>query len=115
MFDLFSDFFDLFPVYYEEKSCPKCGMTYSELQKRGRVGCSECYNTFRNPIDSMVRQIHQSNTHVGKIPDSCAKELKLKKRYEYLKKEIASAVSKEDYETAAKLHKELKELGGENQ
>ena len=115
MFDLFSDFFDFFAVYYEEKTCPKCGMTYSRLQKTGRVGCSSCYETFRTPIENTVRQIHQSSTHTGKIPAGCAGELKKKKRYEELKKEIALAVSEEDYEKAAKLHKELKELGGDNQ
>ncbi len=115
MFDLFSDFFDLFPVYYEEKTCPKCGMSYSELQKTGRVGCSECYQAFRTPIEDMVRQIHRATVHTGKIPEGCAKELKIKKRYEELKKKIAEAVSNEDYEKAAKLHKELKELGGDNQ
>lgn len=115
MFDLFSDFFDLFPVYYEEKTCPQCGMTYSRLQKSGRVGCAECYNVFRNPIESTVRQTHRSNSHTGKIPPGCAEELRKKRRYEELKKEISAAVSAEDYEKAAKLHKELKELGGDNQ
>ena len=118
MFDLFSDFFDNFsyyPVYREEKVCPKCKTTYSELPKTGRMGCAECYNTFRAPIEATVRQIHQNSAHTGKIPARCAGALRQKKRYEELKREIAAAVSAEDYEKAAKLHKELKELGGDNQ
>ena len=41
-------------------------------------------------------------------------ELRQKRHYEALKKQIAQAVAAEDYETAARLHKELKEIGGEN-
>jgi len=116
MFDLFSDFFDsfgMYPVYYEEKACPKCGMTYSKLQKSGKIGCAECYNVFRKPIIETVKQIQPNAAHAGKIPSRCAGELKLKRRYEELKREIAAAVAQEDYEKAAKLHRELKEMGGE--
>ena len=116
MFDLFSDFFDnfdMFPVYREEKTCPKCGMTYSAVQKYGRLGCDKCYDTFREAIEESVKQIQQNSVHTGKIPQRCAGELRTKKKYEELKKKIALAVSKEDYEEAARLHKELKELGGE--
>ena len=118
MFDLFSDFFDnfdLYPVYHEEKTCPQCGMTYSRLQKTGKMGCAKCYDTFRTPIEETIRQVHGRAVHTGKLPSRCAGELKQKKRYEELKREIASAVSEEDYEKAARLHKELKELGGDNQ
>ena len=118
MFDLFSDFFDnfdLYPVYREEKTCPRCGMTYSALQKTGRMGCEECYKTFRAPLEETVKQIHQNTSHIGKVPARCAGELKQKRRYEELKREIALAVSQEDYEKAAKLHRELKELGGDSQ
>lgn len=115
MFDLFSDIFDnfgVYPVYYEEKSCPGCGMTYSRFQKTGRMGCAKCYETFKKPIMESVKQIHHNGLHEGKIPAKSAGELKIKRRYEELKKEIAAAVAKEDYEKAAQLHKELKELGG---
>ena len=117
MFDLFSDFFDnfdVYPVYKEEKACPHCGMTYSVLQKTGRMGCVKCYDTFREPIEATIRQIHQNTSHVGKIPSRSAGEIKQKRRYEELKREIAIAVSQEDYEKAARLHRELKDLGGES-
>ena len=117
MFDLFSDFFDnfdLYPVYREEKTCPQCKMTYSELQKTGKMGCEKCYETFRIPIEETIKQIHGSVAHNGKIPSRCAGELKKKKKYEELKRGIAQAVAAEDYEKAAKLHKELKEMGGDN-
>ena len=116
MFDLFSDFFDnfdIYPVYREEMKCPDCNMTYSMLQKNGRFGCAKCCEVFKGAIERTVKQIHQNTEHRGKVPSRCAGELKRKRRYEELKKEIATAVSNEDYEKAAILHKDLKEMGGD--
>ena len=27
--------------------CPRCGETYAEFQKSGKMGCAECYQAFR--------------------------------------------------------------------
>lgn len=111
MYDLFSDFFDsfdLFPVYHEENRCPKCGRTYYEFQKTGRLGCSECYNTFNSPVKSTLRQIQKNTVHTGKIPSRQSAGLLKKRQLEELKKKLSEAVEKEDYETAAKLHKQIK-------
>ena len=117
MFDLFSDFFgnfDLYPVYYEEKACKKCGTKLSFVLKTGKTGCDECYEEFGEKIKSLCNEIQKSTLHKGKIPKSAGEEIRRKRRYEELKKKISEAVEKEDYETAAKLHKELKEIGGED-
>lgn len=117
MYDIFSEFedffnsFDVFPAYREVKSCPDCGRTYQSFQKTGKLGCPKCYDTFREPVKSTLRQIHQNAKHQGKIPAGSAQELKLKKQYEELKAALSLAVKEEDYEKAAKLHKELKALG----
>ena len=117
MYDFFSDFFEPFnsfdvsPSFKDVKTCAKCGRSYQDFRKTGRLGCGECYETFYSPIAVTVKQIHGTIEHTGKIPSHCADELKRKKRYEALKKELAKAVAQEDYETAAKLHKELKALG----
>lgn len=117
MYDIFSEFadffdsFDVFPTYREEKSCPHCKRTYSSFQKIGKLGCAKCYEAFKEPMKTTLRQIHQNSKHTGKIPAGSAKELKLKKQYEDLKAALAQAVKEEDYEKAAKLHKELKSLG----
>lgn len=114
MYDLFSDFFDsfdVFPVYREERTCPQCGRRYSDFQKSGKFGCEKCYTTFRQPVTTTLRQIHGTTTHTGKIPAHCAEELKRKRHYAKLKKELSIAVAEENYEKAAKLHKEIKAMG----
>ncbi len=115
MYDLFSDFlfggFNVFPSAESEVSCPKCGRSYRDFKKSGRLGCGECYETFFSAVRESLRQLHGTSAHTGKIPSRSADELKRKRRYDELKKELSRAVAEEDYETAAKLHKELKSLG----
>lgn len=115
MYDLFSDFlfngFDVFPSAENRAVCPKCGRSYRDFKKSGRLGCGECYETFFSDIAATIKQIHGTAVHTGKIPSHCADELKRKRRYEELKRELSAAVAQEDYEKAAKLHKELKALG----
>ena len=122
MYDLFSDFFDgfdIFPKSYkiytdtEEKRCPVCGHTFSDFRKTGKFGCGECYNTFRAEVGQTLRQIHENPVHVGKIPSKGAEHLKKERIYADLKKQLAEAVQSEDYEKAAKLHKQIKEMESE--
>lgn len=123
MYDFFSDFFDDLngfdiiptPEYIHRKPivCPVCKRTYEDFRKTGKFGCGKCYETFRTPVESTLRQIHTTAKHSGKIPSHCSDTLKKKRRYEVLKAELAQAVKNEDYETAAKLHKELKQLENE--
>ncbi|MCH5210221.1 MAG: UvrB/UvrC motif-containing protein [Oscillospiraceae bacterium] len=119
MYDLFSDFFDGFDIFMqpvtvkEEKKCPVCGHTYSDFRRTGKIGCSECYNVFRPQIAATLRQVQPSVTHTGKIPSKSGSELRLKREYESLKQKLAAAVKEEDYETAAKLHKQIREIENE--
>lgn len=119
MYDLFSDFFDGFDMFMqpvtvkEEKKCPVCGHTYSDFRRTGKLGCGECYKTFRAPVEQTLRQIHPATVHTGKIPSKSGAELKLRKQYETLKRELSAAVKNEDYETAAKLHKQIREMENE--
>ena len=116
MYDLFSDLsnffdgFDVYPVYRQEARCKKCGMTYSEFQKSGRLGCAGCYEAFESPIETTLRRIHGNAEHRGKVPETACEGISKKKKIEKLKADIAKAVAAEDYETAANLHKELKKL-----
>ena len=117
MYDLFSDFFDgfsFFPeaaIYKEETKCPVCGRTFGDFRTTGKLGCGKCYEVFAAPLSSTLRQLHGNPVHNGKIPSGIAgSELKAKRKLEELKTKLAAAVKAEDYETAAKLHKQIREI-----
>ena len=125
MYDIFSNFFDnsdffdgfdILPVNYTQPKkvvCPVCKHTFEDFQKTGKFGCGACYEAFRNPVTLTLKQIHANAKHTGKVPSHCADDLKKKRRYETLKAELSQAVKNEDYEKAAKLHKDLKQLENE--
>jgi protein arginine kinase activator len=60
-----------------------------------------------------LKQVQPSIVHTGKLPSKSGEELRLKRRYESLKNELAAAVKNEDYEKAAKLHKQIREIESE--
>ena len=48
--------------------CVNCGLSYDDFRKFGRLGCSECYQSFRESLGALLKKIHGSNQHLGKAP-----------------------------------------------
>ncbi len=88
--------------------CSECGMTFEDFRKNGRLGCAHCYATFKNSLKNILKRIHGSETHVGKIPivEESADNAKLIK----LKESLKNAVEKEEYEKAAEIRDKIKKL-----
>lgn len=121
-------FLNSFPSQKQSK-CTTCGMTFDEFLNKGKFGCSNCYSTFENKLDEVIKQIHGAKKHIGrkvrrlekaneKIMEK-QKEEKVEKeepidekqeKINTLKKQLREAVSKENYEEAAKLRDEIKGL-----
>lgn len=90
--------------------CPNCGLTYEDFRKIGRLGCSECYNAFKKYLVPLLKRIHGSNKHGGKSPAGSAKPVKEKSESDDLRVRLQKAIEKEEFEEAAKLRDQLKEL-----
>ncbi len=91
--------------------CGGCGMSYEEFQKTGKFGCGKCYESFREPVTQLLRKIHGSTQHKGRFPtikkDS---RIMLQARRDELKKYLGRAISLEEYEEAARIRDELREV-----
>lgn len=48
--------------------CPACGLNYEDFRKFGRLGCGQCYTSFKEHLAGLLRKIHGSNRHLGKAP-----------------------------------------------
>lgn len=48
--------------------CPKCGLTFRQIELRGRLGCPEDYAFFSDRIVPILERHHGSSKHIGKIP-----------------------------------------------
>ena len=92
------------------ETCKGCGLTYREFKESGRLGCSQCYESFKEQLRPLLRRIHGSNVHMGKSPSSRQGVFEKKKEIEKLKEELSAAIDREEFERAAELRDKLKEL-----
>ncbi|MDR2686762.1 MAG: UvrB/UvrC motif-containing protein [Oscillospiraceae bacterium] len=93
--------------------CGLCGSSLSEIIQSSRVGCAQCYETFGEQLRPTLQRIHGALLHTGKAPgaDPAAADRKRRQaRAEQLRGEIGEAVRAEDYERAAQLRDEIREL-----
>ena len=99
----------------DDISCPGCGLTFEKFTRQGRFGCGECYTTFRNRLELIMRKIHGASLHRGISPEIAAsgeepEEALSIKEEELLKEELQKAIEAEDFERAAELRDKLKTL-----
>jgi protein arginine kinase activator len=94
-----------------ETQCGFCGLTFADFKETGRLGCPHCYTTFDAYLRSLLRRVHGSTQHVGKVylpPDPTATDVE--RRLEGLKRKLERAVESEDFERAASLRDEIRAL-----
>src|SRR6202789_941670 len=48
--------------------CSRCALPYEDFRKFGRLGCGECYTSFKEHLTGLLRKIHGSNKYLGKTP-----------------------------------------------
>ncbi|MDO8580030.1 MAG: UvrB/UvrC motif-containing protein [Candidatus Omnitrophota bacterium] len=91
--------------------CAGCGMNYDDFRKFGRLGCSECYDTFQAHLATLLKKIHGSNHHFGKSPMKISQVEKEKiVTLQELKNQLNEAIQMEDFEKAAGLRDKIRQL-----
>jgi len=94
----------------KEMVCKKCRMTYEEFQRTGKLGCGECYRTFGERLKSVLKRLHGSVEHNGKVPAVLSKSLNTTREVERLKELLNKAVQSEEYEKAADIRDRIKAI-----
>ncbi len=87
--------------------CSRCGLSFAEFKRQGRLGCAGCYDTFREKLEPLVRRIHNAVQHVGKTTNSGRKHAEFSMNVQKLREDLQTAIKAEDYERAARLRDEL--------
>jgi protein arginine kinase activator len=90
--------------------CPNCGMTFEDFSRGGKIGCSDCYTTFGRRFEPLLRRIHGTSRHTGKIPKRAGGDLALKQKLAKMREELEQHVRREEYEAAAKVRDAIKAL-----
>jgi protein arginine kinase activator len=93
--------------------CPSCGLSYDEFRSSGLFGCSHCYEAFADRLDPVFRRVQGGTRHVGhKLLESPGVKESQARRHQIaeLRKALAQAVKDEQYEQAARLRDEIRDL-----
>ena len=45
--------------------CPNCGMSFQDIRRLGKLGCSECYQVYAQELEASLRRIHGNSQHLG--------------------------------------------------
>lgn len=93
-----------------EDKCPSCQSPFRKIGELGYVGCSECYQHFSSQLEPVLRKIHGSGEHHGKIPSRMGTSFILRKEADELKTALKQAVEREEYEEAARIRDQIKAL-----
>ncbi len=91
--------------------CDYCGMTYQDFHRKGKFGCSHCYDAFSHYLTPLFKRVHSGNTkHVGKIPKRIGGNLHKQRELETLQNKLQEAIEAEAFEKAANLRDEIHQL-----
>ena len=94
-----------------EAKCPNCGLTYQDFRRIGRLGCSECYQTFKDSLGVLLKRIHGSTQHLGRAPVKKVTLVEKKKsETDTLRAKLQTAIEMEEFEEAAKLRDRIRAL-----
>lgn len=90
--------------------CSHCDLSYEDFRQFGRLGCSKCYEAFSDSLKDLLRRIHGRNDHVGKVPRSSREKFLTRREIKKLQGEIKKAVENEEFEKAAVMRDQIKQL-----
>jgi protein arginine kinase activator len=81
--------------------CPSCGLSYAEFKAKGRLGCPACYHAFAKPLERLLKNIHGSTTHTGKVPATQQATAKRRQEIAAMRGALKQAIGREAFEEAA--------------
>jgi protein arginine kinase activator len=107
--------------------CSRCGLPYEDFRKFGRLGCGDCYSSFKEHLSGLLRKIHGSNQYLGKKPatyqdkpagmsagtttgKATPVELSPAEVLKDLKQQLQQAILAEDFERAATIRDKIRSL-----
>lgn len=91
-------------------SCSVCGFTQADFKKTGRLGCSACWETFEHGLSSLLKAMHKGDHHVGKVPVKAVSTQVVSEKIQELTEQLEKAVGGENYEEAAQIRDQIREL-----
>lgn len=96
--------------YRQPMRCEKCGLTYNQFRQIGKFGCSDCYIYFADRLEPLLKRVHGTSKHTGKVPHRTGGTIKLRKELNQLKEDLQRLIIREEFEEAAKVRDRIRDL-----
>jgi len=96
----------------ELATCDFCGTSFNDFQKMGFVGCAGCYEAFGESLEGVLLDFQEATEHIGKIPGKASESARLRKRLLELERYLERQIAEEEYEAAAALRDQIKDIEG---
>ncbi|MBI5202261.1 MAG: excinuclease ABC subunit B, partial [Elusimicrobia bacterium] len=84
--------------------CSTCGLKWTRFEETGRLGCADCYESFRVSLGDLLRRVHGSDQHRGKLPKGSREAKQRENRRDELarlERALKAAIDGERFEEAA--------------
>ena len=92
--------------------CKKCGFSFQDIVREGRVGCADCYRTFYDRLKPSLQRIHGRVEHNGKRSATMPAEDSAERKIAERREQMQEAIRLQNFELAAQLRDEIKQLEG---
>lgn len=94
----------------DDQKCAFCGSSFADITQTGRFGCDHCYTEFYEKVKETLRMTQGATAHTGDVPENFKEIREIQEEISRKKEELQELILSEDYETAAVLRDEVKEL-----
>ncbi|MDF2543997.1 MAG: hypothetical protein K0S47_3715 [Herbinix sp.] len=96
-------------------TCSKCKTSYEDFIQNGRFGCADCYQSFGKQLSNTIKSIQGADVHTGKRPKGFIASVPTRVMKDFTESErlslkLQEAIEKEEFEEAARLRDQIKEL-----
>lgn len=118
--DIFSDY--NFPILNQETNliCKECNTSFNDFLNTGRFGCANCYKTFEKKLKPILKRIQGGAEYLGnsniKESEGILKNSNTDEKEDSiraLENKLKKCIKEENYEEAAKIRDEIKNLKNE--
>lgn len=89
-----------------KKVCPVCRTTFADFERSGLLGCTSCYDVFKEELIPSVLRIHGKVEHIGKVGKNMD-EHGLHRRLKSLQEQLENALRVKDFKEADRLNRQI--------
>ena len=97
-------------MQHNYEPCAICGMSYPVFKSTNRFGCENCYKTFNEEFQAIIKRVQASSKHEGKYPKRFGCDTAQIKDVSQLRALMSEAIQNENFEEAARLRDEIRNL-----